>query len=80
MTRSHATAWAAAWCFNTYRAIERRVLRHAAAVITLGEPVKQVVVAEKGVPAGTRERDLPGDRPGRVRSPRLACDDSRDRA
>ena len=37
--------------FKTYRALEKRVLRHAAAVITLGEPVKQVVVAEKGVPA-----------------------------
>ena len=37
--------------FNTYRALEKRVLRHAAAVITLGEPVKQVVVTEKGVPA-----------------------------
>jgi D-inositol-3-phosphate glycosyltransferase len=37
--------------FNMYRAMEKRVLRHAAAVITLGEPVKQVVVTEKGVPA-----------------------------
>jgi glycosyltransferase involved in cell wall biosynthesis len=37
--------------FNAYRAIEKRVLRHAAAIITLGEPVKQVVVVEKGVPA-----------------------------
>jgi glycosyltransferase involved in cell wall biosynthesis len=27
------------------------VLRHAAAIITLGEPVKQVVVSEKGVPS-----------------------------
>ena len=36
--------------FNAYRAIEKRVLRHAAAIITLGEPVKQVVVNEKGVP------------------------------
>src|SRR6201999_1711284 len=31
--------------------IEKRVLRHSAAVITLGEPVKQVIVAEKGGPA-----------------------------
>jgi D-inositol-3-phosphate glycosyltransferase len=37
--------------FNAYRAIEKRVLRHAAAIITLGEPVKQVVVSEKGVPS-----------------------------
>jgi glycosyltransferase involved in cell wall biosynthesis len=37
--------------FRTYRAMERRVLRHAAAVIALGEPVKRVIVEEKGVPA-----------------------------
>jgi glycosyltransferase involved in cell wall biosynthesis len=36
--------------FRSYLALEKRVLRHAAAVIVLGEPVKQVVVAEKGVP------------------------------
>jgi D-inositol-3-phosphate glycosyltransferase len=35
--------------FRTYLALEKRVLRHAAAVIVLGEPVKQVVIAEKGV-------------------------------
>ena len=53
--------------FRTYRAIERRVLRHAAAVIALGEPVKEVVVTEKGVPADRVQRDLSRDRPGRVR-------------
>jgi glycosyltransferase involved in cell wall biosynthesis len=37
--------------FKTYLALEKQVFRHAAAVIALGEPVKQVVVAEKGVPA-----------------------------
>jgi D-inositol-3-phosphate glycosyltransferase len=37
--------------FNAYRAIEKRALTHAAAIITLGEPVKQVVIDEKGVPA-----------------------------
>ena len=37
--------------FRTYRALEKRVFRHAAAVIALGEPVKEVVIAEKGVPA-----------------------------
>src|SRR5262249_59478573 len=37
--------------FRTYRAMERRVLRHAAAVIALGEPVKGGLIAEKGVPA-----------------------------
>jgi glycosyltransferase involved in cell wall biosynthesis len=36
--------------FRTYRAMEQRVLRHAAAVIALGEPVKQVLIEEKGVP------------------------------
>jgi len=35
--------------FRSYLALEKRVLRHAAAVIVLGESVKQVVVAEKGV-------------------------------
>jgi len=35
--------------FRSYLALEKRVLRHAAAVIVLGEPVKQVVIAEKGV-------------------------------
>jgi glycosyltransferase involved in cell wall biosynthesis len=36
--------------FRVYQALERRVFRHAAAVIALGEPVKKVVVEEKGVP------------------------------
>src|SRR5262249_39057730 len=36
--------------FRVYQSLERRVLRHAAAVIALGEPVKKVVVEEKGVP------------------------------
>ncbi len=36
--------------FRAYQALERRVLRHAAEVIALGEPVKDVVVNEKGVP------------------------------
>ncbi|HKI18523.1 MAG TPA: glycosyltransferase family 4 protein [Isosphaeraceae bacterium] len=35
--------------FRSYLAIEKHVLRNAAAVIVLGEPVKQVLVAEKGV-------------------------------
>jgi glycosyltransferase involved in cell wall biosynthesis len=37
--------------FRTYQAVERRVMRHAAAIIVLGEPVKAVLVKEKGVPA-----------------------------
>ncbi len=36
--------------FRAYQALERRVFRHAAAVIALGEPVKKVIVEEKGVP------------------------------
>src|SRR5262245_28440781 len=36
--------------FRAYRALERGVLRRAAAVITLGEPVRRVIVEEKGVP------------------------------
>ncbi len=36
--------------FRAYQALERKVFRHAAAVIALGEPVKKVVVEEKGVP------------------------------
>jgi glycosyltransferase involved in cell wall biosynthesis len=36
--------------FETYRTMERKVFEHAAAVIALGELVKQVVVEEKGVP------------------------------
>ncbi len=35
--------------FQISRALEKRVSRHAAAVIALGEPVKRVVVEEKGV-------------------------------
>ena len=46
--------------FKAYRALEKRVLRHAAAVITLGEPVKQVVVAEKGVPSDRVSVIYPG--------------------
>jgi glycosyltransferase involved in cell wall biosynthesis len=36
--------------FKAYLAMERKVFRNAAAVIALGELVKQVVVEEKGVP------------------------------
>lgn len=38
--------------FRGYRAIERRVFQTARAVIGLGDPVKRVVVDEKGVPEG----------------------------
>jgi glycosyltransferase involved in cell wall biosynthesis len=57
--------------FRSYLALEKRVFRRAAAVIVLGEPVKQVVVSEKRVPAGRvtviypgidpREYDAPGE-------------------
>lgn len=36
--------------FRSYLALERKVCEHAAAIIALGEPVKQVVVEEKHVP------------------------------
>lgn len=36
--------------FRAYLAIERQVFRSAAMVITLGEPVRDVVIEEKGVP------------------------------
>ena len=56
--------------FRSTCALERKVYRHAAAVIALGEPVKQVVVDEKGVPADRVSVIYPGidlaeyDRPG----------------
>src|SRR3982751_1064291 len=37
--------------FRLYTALERRVCRRAAAIIALGEPVKRVMVEERGVPA-----------------------------
>lgn len=46
--------------FRTYRALERRVFRHAAHVIALGEPVREVVVEEKGVPADRVSVIYPG--------------------
>jgi glycosyltransferase involved in cell wall biosynthesis len=41
-------------------ALERRVCRHAAAVIVLGEPVRRVVIEEKGVPADRVSVIYPG--------------------
>ncbi len=46
--------------FRSYLAVERRVFRHASQIIALGEPVKQVVVAEKGVPADRVRVIYPG--------------------
>ena len=46
--------------FRLYAAVERGVCRHAAAVIVLGEPVKRVVVEEKGVPADRVSVIYPG--------------------
>ena len=57
--------------FRSYLAVERSVYLHAAQVIALGEPVKQVVVTEKGVPADRVSVIYPGidlaeyERPGR---------------
>jgi glycosyltransferase involved in cell wall biosynthesis len=58
--------------FRLTVAVERQACRHAAAVIVLGEPVKRVVVEEKGVPAERVSVIYPGidldeyDRPGPV--------------
>src|SRR5262245_14588648 len=46
--------------FRAYMALERRVCRFAAAVITLGEGVRDVVVEEKGVPADRVSVIYPG--------------------
>jgi glycosyltransferase involved in cell wall biosynthesis len=46
--------------FRSYLALERRVFRRAAAVIALGEPVKDVVVRERGVPADRVSVIYPG--------------------
>ncbi len=46
--------------FRTNVALEKRVCRHAAAVIALGEPVKTVVIEEKGVPADRVSVIYPG--------------------
>jgi glycosyltransferase involved in cell wall biosynthesis len=46
--------------FRAYQALERCVFRRAAGVIALGEPVKQVVVEEKGVPADRVRVIYPG--------------------
>ncbi len=56
--------------FHLTRALERKVCRDAAAVIALGEPVKEVLVEEKGVPADRVSVIYPGidlteyDQPG----------------
>ncbi len=46
--------------FRAYVELEKRVYRHAAAVIALGESVKNVVVREKGVPADRVSVIYPG--------------------
>jgi glycosyltransferase involved in cell wall biosynthesis len=38
------------WKFRAYVSLERRVLRRAAHVIALGEPVRGVMVEERGIP------------------------------
>jgi glycosyltransferase involved in cell wall biosynthesis len=67
--------------FRSYVALEKRVLRDAAAVIVLGEPVKRVVVAEKGVEPNRVSVIYPGidlgeyDAPGSpVEIPGIAAD------
>ena len=68
--------------FRGYLELEKRVLRHAAAVIVLGEPVKSVVVSEKGVPADRVQVIYPGidlaefDRPlPEVKIPGISAED-----
>ena len=46
--------------FRAYRAMERSVCRHAAAVIVLGEKVGEVVTRDKGVPADRVSIIYPG--------------------
>ena len=46
--------------FRLQAAVERDVCKHAAAVVVLGEPVKEVVVGEKGVPADRVSVIYPG--------------------
>lgn len=46
--------------FRGYVALERQVFRRAAGVITLGQPVRDVVVREKGVPEGRVSVIYPG--------------------
>jgi glycosyltransferase involved in cell wall biosynthesis len=48
------------WKFRAYVALERRVFRRAAHVVALGEPVRDVLVAEKGVPADRVSVIYPG--------------------
>ncbi len=48
------------WAFRVQVDLERRVCKHAAAIIALGEPVKIVVVEEKGVPADRVSVIYPG--------------------
>jgi glycosyltransferase involved in cell wall biosynthesis len=56
--------------YRFYTTVERRVCRDAAALIVLGDPVKRVMVEEKGVPAERVSIIYPGidlgeyDRPG----------------
>ena len=59
VTRSRATAWGEG-CLSDLPGTGEIVFRHAAAVIALGEPVKQVVVDEKGVPADRVSVIYPG--------------------
>lgn len=66
--------------FRATAALERDVCRHAAAVIVLGEPVKRVVVEEKGVPAAKVSVIYPGidldeyRRPGAAEIPGVGAD------
>jgi glycosyltransferase involved in cell wall biosynthesis len=60
--------------FRIYRALERDVCRHAAAVIALGEPVKQVLIEEKGVLAERVTVIYPGIDLGEYEKPGLTAE------
>ncbi len=67
-----------------YLSMEQKVLRHAAAIIALGEPVRDVVIREKHVPADRVSVIYPGidlarirDAPGRPRRSRASAPSTR---
>jgi glycosyltransferase involved in cell wall biosynthesis len=60
--------------FRFYSTVERRVFRDAAAVIVLGEPVKQVVVEEKRVPEERVSIIYPGIDLGEYDRPDVCAD------
>ncbi len=60
VTKSSVVELGRGLVFQAYRYLEKRVLEHAAAVIALGEPVREVVTTERGVPADRVSVIYPG--------------------